>query len=61
LYAELAKLGRPAILDGEIVCLDDAGKPQFYELLPRRAEPVFYPFDVLWLGAKDLRERSTLE
>ena len=25
-----------AALDGEIVCLDDAGRPQFYDLLRRR-------------------------
>jgi len=26
-----------AVLDGEIVCLDAEGRPQFYELLRRRA------------------------
>src|SRR5690242_14256337 len=31
--------GSTAVLDGEIVCLDSHGKPQFYELLYRRAEP----------------------
>lgn len=40
--------GRRCILDGEIVCLDSHGKPQFYDLLFRRAEPVFYAFDILW-------------
>jgi bifunctional non-homologous end joining protein LigD len=34
--------GRRRVLDGEIVCLDSHGKPQFKNLLFRRAEPVFY-------------------
>ena len=41
LRASLARLGRNAILDGEIVGLDARGKPQFYELMRRRSEPVF--------------------
>ena len=40
--------GRRCTLDGEIVCLDSHGKPQFKNLLFRRAEPVFYAFDILW-------------
>jgi len=44
-----------AVLDGEIVCLDAHGRPQFYELLRRRGEPVFYAFDVLWWDGEDLR------
>jgi bifunctional non-homologous end joining protein LigD len=40
--------GRRCVLDGEIVCLDANGKPQFRDLLFRRAEPLFYAFDILW-------------
>ena len=40
--------GRRCVLDGEIVSLDRHGKPQFRDLLFRRAEPVFYAFDLLW-------------
>jgi len=40
--------GRRCVLDGEIVCLDPNGKAQFRDLLFRRAEPVFYAFDILW-------------
>lgn len=40
--------GRRCVLNGEIVCLDSNGKPQFRDLLFRRAEPVFYAFDLLW-------------
>ena len=48
-------LGVSAVLDGEIVCLDRKGKPQFYELLYRRREPIFVAFDILWRGHEDLR------
>ncbi len=40
--------GRRCMLDGEIVCLDADGKPQFRDLLFRREEPFFYAFDILW-------------
>jgi len=49
------------VLDGEIVCLDAHGRPQFYELLRRRGDPVFYAFDVLWMDGADLRERPLVE
>jgi bifunctional non-homologous end joining protein LigD len=64
-FASLATaLARPphtAVLDGEIACLDAAGKPQFYELFRRRSEPVFYAFDCLWLDGEDLRRKPTIE
>ena len=44
-----------AVLDGEIVCLDADGKPQFRDLLLRREEPRFIAFDLLWLDGTDLR------
>lgn len=40
--------GRRCVIDGEIVCLDPTGRTQFDALLFRRAEPVFYAFDILW-------------
>jgi bifunctional non-homologous end joining protein LigD len=40
--------GRRCVLDGEIVCLDVEGKPQFRDVLFRRGEPRFYAFDILW-------------
>ena len=46
---------RSAVLDGEIVCLDRRGKPQFTELLFRRGEPRFVAFDLLRLDGEDLR------
>ncbi len=44
-----------AILDGELVCLDEAGRPQFNQLLFRRGTPYFVAFDLLWLNGKNLR------
>src|SRR5690242_7630508 len=40
--------GRRCVLDGEIVVLDRKGKPQFRDLLFRRAEPHYVAFDILW-------------
>jgi len=53
--------GRSAILDGEMVCVGADGQPQFYSLMFRRAQPVFYAFDLLWLDGEDLRELPLLE
>jgi bifunctional non-homologous end joining protein LigD len=50
-----------AILEGEIVCLDGEGYSQFNQLLYRRAEPVFYVFDLLWLNGHDLRQLPLIE
>jgi bifunctional non-homologous end joining protein LigD len=44
-----------AVLDGEIVCLNDAGKTEFRDLLFRRGEPRFVAFDLLWCDGQDLR------
>jgi bifunctional non-homologous end joining protein LigD len=52
---------REAVIDGEIVCLDQEGRPQFVELLRRRGEPVFIAFDLLTLDGRDLRELPLLE
>lgn len=50
-----------AILDGEIVCLDEQGKADFNSLLFRRGEPFFYAFDLLWHEGHDLRQRNLIE
>ena len=46
---------RSAILDGEIVCLDEQGKTQFEDLMFRRGEPRFCAFDLLWADGEDFR------
>jgi bifunctional non-homologous end joining protein LigD len=53
--------GSTAILDGEIVCLDQFGRSQFYELMFRRGHPFFYSFDLLWLNGADLRGLPLVE
>jgi bifunctional non-homologous end joining protein LigD len=65
-FTELAaaihiELDCEAVLDGEIVCLDGNGRPQFYDLLRRRGAPVFYAFDLLWLDGEDLRPLPLIE
>jgi bifunctional non-homologous end joining protein LigD len=62
LKAALARLPvRNAILDGEIVCLDENGVSRFNRLLSRKAEPILYAFDLLWLDGKDLRQLPLIE
>jgi bifunctional non-homologous end joining protein LigD len=52
---------RSAVLDGEIVCLDRRGKPQFRDLLHRRGEPRFVAFDLLRIDGEDLRYVPLME
>src|SRR5438552_8109884 len=61
-FAELAKQiaacvpnTRRAVLDGEIVCVDKNGKPQFRDLLLHRGDPCFFAFDLLVCNRKDWR------
>jgi bifunctional non-homologous end joining protein LigD len=62
LRKSLAKIPvRNAILDGEVVCLDHNGVSQFNELMSRKAKPVFYAFDLLWLNGEDLRSLPLIE
>jgi len=64
-FSELSKSLAPhsagkTVLDGEIVCLDKQGRPQFRDLLFHRGEPCFYAFDLLMYDGKDMRsERLT--
>jgi bifunctional non-homologous end joining protein LigD len=52
--------GGKTVLDGEIVCLDRRGRPQFNDLLFYRGEPCFFAFDLLMSDGRDLRtERVT--
>ncbi len=50
-----------AILDGEVVCLDEHGISQFNELFSRKGRPVFYAFDLLWLNGEDKRKLPLIE
>jgi bifunctional non-homologous end joining protein LigD len=51
-----------AVLDGELVCLDQEGRSQFRELMHRRRhDAAFYAFDLLWLNGEDLRPLPLLD
>jgi hypothetical protein len=45
-----------AVLEGEIVHMDDDGRPQFYSSLRRRTPQRFVAFDLLWLNGRDMRQ-----
>jgi bifunctional non-homologous end joining protein LigD len=66
-YVELARDiaaalgGHDAVLDGEIVCLDANGAPQFYDLLYSRGPVCFAAFDLLSLDGEDLRPLPLLD
>jgi len=49
------------ILVSEIICLEEHWVSQFNQLLGRKAEPVFYVFDLLWLNGEDLRQLPLIE
>ena len=49
------------VLDGEIVCLDKKGRPQFNDLLFRRGRAYFFAFDLLYSDGKDWRRDSLVE
>jgi len=55
----LTRLGHDAVLDGEIVILDEQGRAQFQFLQnyrgPRKGVLVYYVFDLLHLDGYDLR------
>ena len=46
---------REAILDGEIIALDDEGRVNFWELMRGRGTLAYAAFDLLWLNGQDLR------
>lgn len=54
----------PVLLDGEIVALDEHGRPSFQALQHRsvgRSAVVFYAFDLLRLGDTDYRSKRLAE
>ena len=46
---------KDAILDGEIICMNEEGVSIFNQLLFRRGVQYFYAFDLVWLNGRDLR------
>jgi bifunctional non-homologous end joining protein LigD len=43
------------VFDGEIVALDEDGRPAFNDLLFGRREPSYVAFDVLFVDGQDVR------
>ena len=52
---------KDAILDGEIICADETGRPIFLEMLRGRHPACFIAFDLLWLNGEDLRPLPLVE
>ncbi len=50
-----------AVIDGELVCLDDEGRSVFDALLRHRGHPTFYAFDLLYLNGRDLRQLPLIQ
>jgi bifunctional non-homologous end joining protein LigD len=44
-----------AVIDGEVVAIDETGRPVFIDLLRRKQLPGYVAFDILWLDGTDLR------
>ena len=59
-HTALKSLNRQAVIDGEIVVLDENGISSFGALQNWRSEAdgqlIYYIFDILWLNGKDLRK-----
>ncbi len=51
----LGTLPEGFIFDGEICALDETGRPIFADLMSRKREPVYVPFDVLVCEGEDVR------
>jgi len=49
------------VFDGEIVVLDEHGRPRFNDLLFGRREPVYVAFDVLFVEGEDVRALALTE
>jgi len=60
-YEALKKIrAKNAILDGEVVVLDEKGAPRF-QLLQQGGRELMIVFDLLWLNGEDLRRRTYIE
>lgn len=49
---------KEAVLDGEIVALDESGAPRFQLLQGGTNRELIFFFDILWLDGKDLRRKT---
>lgn len=65
LIPELMKIKKDCVLDGEIVVLNEHGRPSFQKLQQfdehRDLPIIYYVFDCLWYAGKDLTDLPLLE
>lgn len=62
--AALSRIKHEAVLDGELIALDEHGRSRFQLLQNAEREPVrlrYCVFDLLYLRGKDLRDKTLLE
>jgi bifunctional non-homologous end joining protein LigD len=52
---------RSAVVDGELVSVDEQGRSGCEAVFGNREVPQFYAFDLLWLDGRDLRHLPMLE
>ena len=50
-----------AIIDGEIVAIDEQGRVNFWDLMRGRGQLHYAAFDLLWLNGRDLRRLPLIE
>jgi bifunctional non-homologous end joining protein LigD len=63
-FPEIARVLAPvgdAIVDGEIVAVDDDGQPLGFQALQRHGSAALWAFDLLWLHGEDLRNQPQHE
>jgi bifunctional non-homologous end joining protein LigD len=49
------------VLDGEVACLDEGGRPNFGALMAARGTPVYAAFDLLGLDGEEMRGLPLIE
>ena len=57
-------MGGSSVIDGELCALDAHGRSRFHLLqnaLNKKAKLLYVVFDALFVGGKDIREKSLLE
>ena len=62
--AALVKIKHQAVLDGELVALDEYGRSRFQLLQNAEREParlLYCVFDLIYLDGEDLRTKTLLE
>jgi len=60
---ELERMKLNAVLDGEVVKLDDSGSPNFSNIITpnRKGHTVFYVFDLLWYEGRNVLDLSLVQ